>query len=645
MMVPTMNSYTRSFQAIARSLSVLSLILLLVGCNKSVFSGDVECPPLDGKQHVRITASVLTPVDAATRALQEPRAGLRTYVPGTVDPFEPTSEKAATAFESQIATLRVIGFYADGAKKDQLAFNKIFVNEPLVATEQGWTISTNSEIGRLSVINSPLGGKGVAVEFETDLTGSFNIVLVANESLKAVGTPPEGNTDGVFVTRKAGTGEDDGASVDYNLNDVQKLSDLKETFLFSVFYILHREESGTTPNPDTDLGSHIAHYRGALPWTLWRDSNGGIPMVGQGHIDVTRTSPSATGGDRVSKCDINLERVLAKLEVNIWNTDDSGNRSPNLTTLDRLVSIQLNNNPMYAMLLPSERGADKDYATPGTQHIYYSDPSNNPYMELYRADQKTLTKVQDGKNWDILPINPRGYTPTYDEPLNPYTVYAPSYLITHFHTYNPDDRYAKVQWMYYTRPGAKILKSGEVEYLSWSYGAYNNPTFYYKEIVIDPSAPYYGYRQKPLVLYMLPTTNDAFPEEIEIASENGQAGMKQAPTEVIVRTARRSSYDGMFPDTPDWFLTYYQNGQYYNYATDNNVQDFHFRLSNNGGGKTNDKYAIRRNTIYRLNLKWEGKEMYLVDDEGIKVLPWKVENETIEVDIDDAVTPAFPKLD
>ena len=51
-----------------------------------------------------------------------------------------------------------------------------------------------------------------------------------------------------------------------------------------------------------------------------------------------------------------------------------------------------------------------------------------------------------------------------------------------------------------------------------------------------------------------------------------------------------------------------------------------------------DYYSIRRNTIYDIDLTFYGEEL-IVNKSGIKVLPWKVENETMEVDIDDATTP------
>ena len=51
-----------------------------------------------------------------------------------------------------------------------------------------------------------------------------------------------------------------------------------------------------------------------------------------------------------------------------------------------------------------------------------------------------------------------------------------------------------------------------------------------------------------------------------------------------------------------------------------------------------DYYAIRRNTIYHIDLTFYGDVLYAYES-GIKVLPWKVEEETIEVDEDEATTP------
>ena len=55
------------------------------------------------------------------------------------------------------------------------------------------------------------------------------------------------------------------------------------------------------------------------------------------------------------------------------------------------------------------------------------------------------------------------------------------------------------------------------------------------------------------------------------------------------------------------------------------------------GGGIEEKFEIRRNTTYSIYAAFRGGKLILED--GIKVLPWKVENETIEVDIDDATTP------
>ena len=127
---------------------------------------------------------------------------------------------------------------------------------------------------------------------------------------------------------------------------------------------------------------------------------------------------------------------------------------------------------------------------------------------------------------------------------------------------------------------------------------------------------------------MLPTTNDLMPDVAnKISTANGKADMKHAPAELIVSIAH---YSGTIDTSnPVWE---------YIVDKDRVIGDYHFILENKDQTKTDDRYAIRRNTIYRYNLVWEGKQIYFVDD-GIKVLPWKVENETIEVDIDDAVTP------
>lgn len=59
------------------------------------------------------------------------------------------------------------------------------------------------------------------------------------------------------------------------------------------------------------------------------------------------------------------------------------------------------------------------------------------------------------------------------------------------------------------------------------------------------------------------------------------------------------------------------------------------------GGGIEEKFEVRRNTTYSIYAAFRGGRLIL--DDGIKVLPWKPETETIEVDIDDATTPpVFP---
>ena len=60
-------------------------------------------------------------------------------------------------------------------------------------------------------------------------------------------------------------------------------------------------------------------------------------------------------------------------------------------------------------------------------------------------------------------------------------------------------------------------------------------------------------------------------------------------------------------------------------------------LVSTAGGGIEEKFEVRRNTTYSIYAAFRGGRLILND--GIKVLPWKVENETIEVDIDDAKTP------
>lgn len=61
------------------------------------------------------------------------------------------------------------------------------------------------------------------------------------------------------------------------------------------------------------------------------------------------------------------------------------------------------------------------------------------------------------------------------------------------------------------------------------------------------------------------------------------------------------------------------------------------------GGGIEEKFEVRRNTTYSIYAAFRGGRIILND--GIKVLPWKVESETIEVDIDDAKTPPVYPID
>ena len=63
-----------------------------------------------------------------------------------------------------------------------------------------------------------------------------------------------------------------------------------------------------------------------------------------------------------------------------------------------------------------------------------------------------------------------------------------------------------------------------------------------------------------------------------------------------------------------------------------------YRIPIHNEEDASDYYSIRRNTIYHIDLTFYGSKLE-VQQSGIKVLPWKVENETMEVDIDDATTP------
>lgn len=65
-------------------------------------------------------------------------------------------------------------------------------------------------------------------------------------------------------------------------------------------------------------------------------------------------------------------------------------------------------------------------------------------------------------------------------------------------------------------------------------------------------------------------------------------------------------------------------------------KDYVYRIPLHNETGASDYYSIRRNTIYDIDLTFYGDEL-IVYESGIKVLPWKVEKETMEVDIDDAL--------
>ena len=62
-------------------------------------------------------------------------------------------------------------------------------------------------------------------------------------------------------------------------------------------------------------------------------------------------------------------------------------------------------------------------------------------------------------------------------------------------------------------------------------------------------------------------------------------------------------------------------------------KDYVYRIPLHNETGASDYYSIRRNTIYDIDLTFYGDEL-VVYESGIKVLPWKVEEETMEVDVD-----------
>lgn len=584
----TMNRPTHTHRFLWHLLCDVLVLLAMTGCQNKVFTGNVECPPAEGKQLVRITTRVLNPVTPLRAA----------------NDFKPV-EKDATLFESQIASLRVIGFYPEARgehKAGDVAFNEVFVNNDLLKRD-GWV----AKAGVKSLQTHPTDAPGtVSVEFETELTGKLHLVLIANTPLNTIAedNPRVNKTSSVLQIDSNDATK--GSAVKYDLSKVKNIEELQQCFIstsYAYIYPVNEDPS--------DVSHHLSHYNGAVPAAIWGYTNGGLPMLGQGSITIAHKGPSSTGSDIIDEVNINLERVVAKLEVTITNADEQGKRYPDTRGL-HLHSIRFNNYPMYAMLLPSQRGATKDYATPGVTHHYYSTAEGNRFMDMYRAEEKTLTVGGE----KVIPLEPKGYDAGATLENNEKTNFKPAYnLFVYYTDENATDRFAKLDWRYFTRPDAVIKRDQSVYYI-------NSPG---QEVLIPERA---GIDYRPLELYMLPTTNDLMPDVAnKISTANGKADMKHAPAELIVSIAH---YSGTIDTSnPVWE---------YIVDKDRVIGDYHFILENKDQTKTDDRYAIRRNTIYRYNLVWEGKQIYFVDD-GIKVLPWKVENETIEVDIDDAVTP------
>ncbi|MGI6074484.1 MAG: hypothetical protein ACOYEA_07590 [Fermentimonas sp.] len=601
-----MNSYNKIYRYCI-GLVVLPLLWALMGCEDIIFDKDADCPTPTDKRIVRITATVLAPAGGGSST----RSAMSNTLRAAKD-FLP-NEQPGSDFENQIATLRVIGFYAEdqGEKKaGDVAFNKIFADSDIL-NELGWTIKDGVE----TLIKHPVGSN-VSLEFETDVAGEFDVVLIANESLAAAASmtvPANYQEPLMTLVDKETLNDEEKKDVDnyrYDMNGITNIDDLKKVFITTTYNFIYKENI----KPE-DFSGWESAYRGAVPKELLTESNGGIPMVGQGEITLSRNTPSSTGSNSVTSADINLERVMAKLELNISNTDINDAYDPEIFPEDlHISSIRVNNYPMYAMLLPSMRSeTDKDYATPGTEHIYYSDP-NTPFMDMYRAEEKTI-KSSDGWNWNIIPLTPKAYNSV--EKATKENFFKPSYILyPHFAT----SYYLWYNWVYYCMPGVVIYKDGSV-------GQYKDGTI---NLVPRDS---YGRSYKPLEVYMLPTTNEIMPDKMAygtVEPGNGIADMKHAPTEVIVRIGR---YIGDFADISleTNYISYIPSVLMNN---DEAIADHHFLLFNQDANKTDDKYAIRRNTIYRMNLTWEGKKLYLAYPDGTKVLPWKtVEEEILDFEI------------
>ncbi len=605
-------------------MGLVACTLLLTGCKDQIFSAGAECPDSnDGKVHIKVSILGLKGAEMPLRA----RDSGGYPDPDKVDPFAPGKgqnerdvKEEQLRFENQITTLRVLGFYQsditaqsspDGRahRRGEVAFNHLFANSNALR-----------DLGRVAkpgALELPAFDARHEAElvFESECQGTFDLIIIANESLNATSNysglvDPRTKFPNDVLTDDPG---EQGEKKTLDLSAIQNISDLQKAFI-------------TTPNYRIEEmvqnGNYPAGYQGALPANAWLYANGGIPMVGQGMTKIPQSMEESTVPTQPAV--IGLERVLAKVVVEYTNTEPDMRIRPWTHALfDQMVrnrhlhSIWLNNYPMYAMLLPSERSeSDRDYASPGTNHKLYSDPSS-PFMNMYYAQEKGIPDAGNGLKMPLTPASYRSRTVNGDKAV----LCRPSCFI--FGYMSPMFKYKYDMGVVSDRRKDPVLN------VNWIPIIRNNTIIIYSgnAVYIDPDrrvGDYVNYNDRynsshPIDLYVLPTTNSHMPaiSGNGISTRNGEVGMTQEPTEVVVTTAIMKR-----PVTKEMLKSEFWSDDQglYKQSDDHMLKDYRFRLFNRDGG--NDSYAIRRNTIYKLVFNWKGKDVVICFTAQVKVLPW-----------------------
>ena len=591
-------------------------LLILAGCRDTIFSNVGDCPTPGTPRVVRITAKILNLDEGvALRSL----GGYQES--DNAKPFAPVSE-SDNAFERQITTIRVLGFYADDVaagingdpeshRKGEIAFNKLFFDHKAL-TSLGRTLTESAVM-----LTEPGTGGELILEFETDRVGNFDVVLVANEPLdgisRLINPVDKGFPEQDWCNKVVQETPSRPLVNALSLAKIKKVEELQKAMITTPQY---QVEDWTAPKANRKR--YQASYCGALPAKGWLYSNGGIPMVGQGSFAIAQPT---SGLQQVSgETKINLERMLAKIELNYSNTTEQGQLYGRLRYPQQkgrhIHSVELNNYPRFALLLPVQRSASTpEFSTRGAAHKYYSTAQGNHYVNLYYAKEKALNRkvggVEGQRLEDILPFNIEYQKLIQNDPAGEVSLhfglrYRPSYFFFGYRSPDSDPVYPLfgVDWLPYVRPNSIVKRDG-------------TPLYYYQEGTTEELKRYTNLNNrdyKPTVLYALPTTAQMLPAVSGngISSDNGVTDRAQEPTEVIVTAA---TYTGERHERDEKWT--------YDPTKEEKLVAYRFRLFNNDNG--GDKYAIRRNTIYRFNIVWQGQDEIVLYRSKVRVLPWNVQ--------------------